>query len=47
MPSTQELPEALAALSRRNAVVLTETYFNRDVDELIVTIEEPAVLPAA
>jgi hypothetical protein len=47
MPSMQELPEALAALSRRNAVVLTETYFNRDVDELIVTIEEPAVLPAA
>ncbi|MEO6563723.1 MAG: toll/interleukin-1 receptor domain-containing protein [Nitrosospira sp.] len=47
MPSTQELPEALAALSRRNAVVLTETYVNRDVDELIVTIEEPAVLPVA
>ena len=47
MPATQELPEALAALSRRNAVVLTEAHFNRDVDELIATIEEPAALPAA
>src|SRR5215472_6891941 len=39
MPGKKELPEALASLSRRNAIELSETRFHADVNRLIDTIE--------
>ena len=41
MPRKQDLPEALAPLSRRNAIELTETRFHTDVNRLIEAIEKP------
>ena len=41
MPTKQDLPEALAPLSRRNAIELSETRFHADVDRLIEAIEKP------
>jgi TPR repeat protein len=40
MPRKQDLPEALAPLSRRNAVELSETRFRADVNRLIEAIEK-------
>jgi Protein of unknown function (DUF1579)/TIR domain/PEGA domain len=42
MPRKQDLPEALAPLSRRNAVELSETRFHSDVSRLIEAIEKPS-----
>jgi TPR repeat protein len=41
MPRKQDLPEALAPLSRRNAIELSETRFHADVNQLIEAIEKP------
>lgn len=41
MPRPTELPEALAALSRRNAVELSDSRFHRDVDRLIAALSRP------
>src|SRR5262249_11376349 len=41
MPRKQDLPEALAPLSRRNAIELSETRFHADVNRLIEAIERP------
>jgi hypothetical protein len=40
MPRKEELPEALAPLSRRNAIELSETRFHADVNRLIEAIEK-------
>jgi hypothetical protein len=40
MPGRQDLPEALAPLSRRNAIELSETRFHSDVNRLIEAIEK-------
>ena len=40
MPGRHDLPEALAPLSRRNAIELSETRFHADVNRLIVAIEK-------
>jgi TIR domain-containing protein len=40
MPGRQDLPEALASLSRRNAIELSETRFHADVNRLIEAIEK-------
>jgi TPR repeat protein len=40
MPRKQDLPEALAPLSRRNAIELSETRFHADVNRLIEAIEK-------
>jgi formylglycine-generating enzyme required for sulfatase activity len=40
MPRKQDLPDALAPLSRRNAVELSETRFHSDVSRLIDAIEK-------
>lgn len=45
MPRKQDLPEALAPLSRRNAVELSETRFHSDVSRLIDAIEKARALP--
>src|SRR6476469_2291176 len=45
MPRKQDLPEALAPLSRRNAIELSETRFHADVNRLIEAIEKPRTLP--
>jgi len=45
MPTKQDLPEALAPLSRRNAIELSETRFHADVDRLIEAIEKPRAMP--
>ena len=42
MPPKQDLPEALARLSRRNAIELSETRFHFDVSRLIEAIEKHA-----
>ena len=57
MPGKHDLPEALAPLSRRNAIELSETRFHADVNRLIEAIErafaatekkaEPSATPAA
>jgi hypothetical protein len=57
MPRKQDLPEALAPLSRRNAIELSETRFHADVNRLIEAIQkslavtekkaEPSAKPAA
>src|SRR6516225_1637279 len=57
MPGKHDLPEALAPLSRRNAIDLSETRFHADVNRLIEAIEksfaatekkaEPSATPAA
>src|SRR5207249_10819298 len=54
MPGKHDLPEALAPLSRRNAIELSETRFHADVNRLIKAIEkslekqaEPSAPPAA
>jgi hypothetical protein len=41
MPRKQDLPEALAPLSRRNAIELSETRFHSEVSRLIEAIEKP------
>jgi Skp family chaperone for outer membrane proteins len=41
MPAKHDLPEALAPLSRRNAIELSETRFHADVNRLIEAIEKP------
>ena len=40
MPQREDLPEALAPLSRRNAIELSETRFHADVNRLIEAIEK-------
>src|SRR5438067_929985 len=40
MPGTHDLPEALAPLSRRHAIELSETRFHTDVNRLIEAIEK-------
>jgi hypothetical protein len=40
MPRKEELPDALAPLSRRNAIEVSETRFHSDVDRLIKAIEQ-------
>jgi hypothetical protein len=45
MPRKQDLPEALAPLSRRNAIELSETRFHSDVNRLIEAIEKPRAFP--
>src|SRR4029077_6222952 len=40
MPRKKDLPEALAPLSRRNAIELSETRFHADVNRLIEAIEK-------
>ena len=40
MPRPRDLPRALAPLSRRNAIELSETRFHDDVDRLIEAIEK-------
>jgi TonB family protein len=40
MPGRHDLPEALAPLSRRNAIELSETRFHADVNQLIEAIEK-------
>src|SRR5262249_37632405 len=40
MPGKHDLPEALAPLSRRNAIELSETRFHTDVNRLIEAIEK-------
>jgi hypothetical protein len=40
MPRRHDLPEALAPLSRRNAIELSETRFHADVNRLIEAIEK-------
>src|SRR5262249_16845701 len=40
MPGRHDLPEALAPLSRRNAIELSETRFHADVNRLIQAIEK-------
>src|SRR6516162_155556 len=42
MPGRHDLPEALAPLSRRNAIDLSETRFHADVNRLIEAIEKAA-----
>src|SRR5262245_42536860 len=45
MPRKQDLPEALASLSRRNAIELSETRFHADVNRLIEAIEKSFAAP--
>jgi hypothetical protein len=47
MPPEEELPEALAPLSRRNAIEVSETRFDADVNRLIKAIEKFAERDAA
>jgi FKBP-type peptidyl-prolyl cis-trans isomerase FklB len=44
MPRKQDLPEALAPLSRRNAIELSEARFHSDVSRLIEAIEKARAL---
>jgi hypothetical protein len=44
MPGRHDLPEALAPLSRRNAIELSETRFHADVNRLIEAIEKSFVV---
>src|SRR5262245_11282346 len=46
MPRKHELPEALAPLSRRNAIELSETRFHADVNRLIEAIKRSLVVAA-
>ena len=41
MPQKQDLPKALAPLSRRNAIEVSERRFHADVNRLIEAIEKP------
>jgi len=45
MPRKEDLPEALAPLSRRNAIELSETRFHADVNRLIEAIEKSLAVP--
>lgn len=45
MPRKEDLPDALAPLSRRNAIEVSETRFHSDVDRLIKAIEQPRSSP--
>ena len=45
MPRKQDLPEALAPLTRRNAIELSETRFHADVNRLIEAIEKSFTVP--
>jgi hypothetical protein len=45
MPRREDLPEALAPLSRRNAIELSETRFHADVNRLIEAIEKARASP--
>jgi hypothetical protein len=42
MPGPAELPDVLKRLARRNALVVSETRFHADVDQLIQVLERPA-----
>jgi len=44
MPQKHDLPEALAPLSRRNAIELSESRFHADVNRLIEAIEKTQLL---
>lgn len=39
MPAAKELPEDLAPLVRRNALALSDARWERDVEDLIKTLE--------
>jgi TIR domain len=45
MPRREDLPEALAPLSRRNAIELSETRFHADVNRLIEAVEKTCASP--
>jgi hypothetical protein len=45
MPRREDLPEALAPLSRRNAIELSETRFHADVNRLIEAVEKACASP--
>jgi hypothetical protein len=45
MPGRHDLPEALAPLSRRNAIEVSETRFHADVNRLIEAIEKSFAVP--
>jgi TIR domain/Sel1 repeat len=47
MPKLQQLPEALASLSRRNAIEISDTRFHHDVDRLIEALEKATLAPGA
>jgi hypothetical protein len=47
MPKLQQLPEALALLSRRNAIEISDTRFHHDVDRLIEALEKANTAPGA
>lgn len=47
MPRAQQLPEALAPLSRRNAIEISDTRFHHDVGRLIEALEKQVAAPAA
>jgi len=40
MPAETDLPDKLSALSRRQAVVISDIHFHRDVDALIQTLQK-------
>ena len=40
MPADKDLPDQLFALARRQAVVISDTHFHRDVDDLIETLQK-------
>ena len=40
MPPDKDLPDQLSALVRRQAVVISDTHFHRDVDDLIETLQK-------
>jgi hypothetical protein len=39
MPAPRELPEDLSPLARRNALALSDTRWERDVEDLMKTLE--------
>ena len=40
MPAENELPQAISALTRRQAMVISDNYFHRDVDALIQNLHK-------
>jgi hypothetical protein len=40
MPTDKDLPDQLSALARRQAVVISDTHFHRDVDAVIETLQK-------
>jgi hypothetical protein len=40
MPTEKDLPDQLSAMARRQAVVISDSHFHRDVDDLIETLQK-------